>query len=240
MSDGDIVVRKELSPVTVISQFVLSSVGSKFVMAVTGLMLWGFVIGHLVGNLQIFAGAKDSINEYAVFLHEVGHGAVLWGARGSLLLAVTLHIVLGIRLAKLNRQARPTSYATRTWKATNPATLYMAFSGTVILAFIIGHLLHFTIRPGEMMVLDDKNRPDVFLMVHQAFSNPWIVFAYVAAQAVLLLHLFHGTQSLFQSVGFYHPVWTPVIRVAGRAVAALIFIGNLAIPLVIFLVWSKP
>jgi succinate dehydrogenase / fumarate reductase, cytochrome b subunit len=235
MSDSDVVVRRTASPLEVVKTFVLSSVGSKILMAITGLMLWGFVIGHLVGNLQVFTGSSDAINDYGKMLHELGHGTLIWVVRAGLLSCFVLHIVLGIRLAARNRAARPVAYKTRAHARTNGMSLYMALSGTLILAFVVFHLAHFTWHwvPATTYADDAKQRFDVYNMVVSAFKNPGIVIAYVFGQGLLFAHLFHGTASLWQSLGMFHPVWTPLLGRLGRVIAALILVGNVAIPVLI-------
>jgi succinate dehydrogenase / fumarate reductase cytochrome b subunit len=239
MSEGERIVRGARSPLEVALDFLRSSVGAKVIMALSGLVLWGFVIGHLVGNLQVFQGAEP-INAYGEMLHTLGHGAALWVVRAVLLVVVASHIFFGLRLASANRAARgAVGYRLKKPLRTNAAALTMAVSGVVILGFIVFHLFHFTI--GGIVALpppDNKGRVDIFNMVFQAFKTPWIVLVYVVGQTVLLSHLMHGTVSLWQSLGFFHPVWSKGLAIAGRGLAALIFAGNIGIPLAIFLFWK--
>jgi succinate dehydrogenase / fumarate reductase cytochrome b subunit len=239
MSEGERVVRGAQSPVEVTLGFLRSSVGAKVIMALTGLVLWGFVIGHLVGNLQVFQG-PEPLNAYGEMLHTLGHGAAIWIVRAVLLVVVVSHIFFGLRLARLNRAARgPVGYRMKKPMRTNAAALTMAASGILILAFIVFHLFHFTIGGiTALPPLDDKNRTDVFTMVFTAFKTPWIVVVYVVGQSLLLSHLMHGTVSLWQSLGLHHPVWTPALKVIGRTLGILIFAGNIGIPLAIFLFWK--
>ncbi len=242
MSEGERVVRAALPFPRLVGDFVASSVGAKVIMALTGVVLWLFLIGHLVGNLQIFQ-APDAINSYAVFLHSLGHGAALWVVRGALLACFVAHVAMGMRLAALNRAARPIAYAKKRRLRTTPAALWMAASGVLLLAFLVFHLNHFTtglFDPASFGLKDDQGRQDVYRMVWVAFSNPGLVVAYVVAQVVVLSHLLHGTASVWQSVGVNHPTWTPVLSGVGRSVAFLIFLGNIAIPLIILIAWGKP
>lgn len=242
MSEGERVVRGAMPASRVVGDFIKSSVGAKVLMALTGLVLWGFLVGHLVGNLQIFQ-APDAINSYAVFLHSLGHGAALWVVRAALLGCFVLHVVMGLRLAALNRAARPIAYAKKRRLRTNPAALWMAASGVLLLVFLIFHLNHFTtgiFDPASFALKDAQGRQDVYRMVWIAFKSPVLVAIYVAAQLFVLAHLMHGTASLWQSVGLNHPVWTPVLSGLGRSVAFLIFVGNIAIPLIILIAWGKP
>jgi succinate dehydrogenase / fumarate reductase cytochrome b subunit len=238
MSEGERVVRGAKSPVEVTLDFLGSSVGAKVVMALTGLLLWGFVIGHLVGNLQVFQGAEP-LNAYGEMLHNLGHGAAIWVVRAVLLSALAAHIFFGLRLAARNRAARgPVGYRKKQPMRTNAAALTMAASGLLILGFIVFHLLHFTVGGISEIPHEASGRIDVFKMVFTAFKTPWVVVVYVVGQSFLLSHLMHGTASLWQSIGLHHPVWTPALRTIGRTLGVLIFAGNIGIPLAIFLFWK--
>jgi succinate dehydrogenase / fumarate reductase cytochrome b subunit len=243
MSDSDVVIKKTKTPLQVLVDFLGSSVGAKVVMGVTGLGLWGFVLTHMLGNLQIFQGS-EAINAYGHFLqHGLLHGAGVWILRAGLLVLFVSHIAFGMRLAALNRAARPVAYKKKKLMRTNFASMSMAATGLVILAFFVFHILHFT--TGNVLsdlfnqheVVDGVRRHDVFKMIVGAFKIPWVVAVYVVGQVVLLSHLTHGTVSLWQSIGWHHPVWTPALKVIGRALAVCIFAGNIGIPLAILLVW---
>lgn len=242
MSEGERVVRGALPFSRVVGDFVASSVGAKVIMALTGTVLWLFLIGHLVGNLQIFQD-PGAINGYAVFLHTLGHGAALWVVRAALLGCLLAHVGMGMRLAALNRAARPIAYAKKRRMRTSPAALWMAASGVLLFAFLVFHLNHFTtgmFDPASFGLKDAEGRQDVHRMVWVAFTNPALVVLYVVAQVVVLSHLLHGTASVWQSIGVNHPVWTPVLSGVGRSIAFLIFVGNIAIPLIILIAWGKP
>ncbi|MBI1947470.1 MAG: succinate dehydrogenase cytochrome b subunit [Deltaproteobacteria bacterium] len=242
MSDGERVVRGALPVGRLVGDFLGSSVGAKVIMALTGVVLWSFLIGHLVGNLQIFQ-APDAINGYAVFLHTVGHGAALWLVRAALLGCLLAHIAMGMRLTALNRAARPIAYAKKKRLRTTPAALWMAASGVLLFMFLAFHLAHFTIGlvdPSSFGLKDAEGQMDVYKMVWIAFKNPVVVVTYVVAQFFVLSHLMHGTASLWQSIGVNHGVWTPVLSGVGKAIALFIFVGNLAIPVVILIAWGKP
>ncbi|MCC7074238.1 MAG: succinate dehydrogenase cytochrome b subunit [Deltaproteobacteria bacterium] len=220
----------------------MSSVGAKVIMALTGVVLWLFLIGHLVGNLQIFQ-VPDAINSYAVFLHTLGHGAALWAVRASLLACLFAHVGMGLRLAALNRAARPVAYAKTRRLRTSPAALWMAASGVLLFVFLVFHLNHFTtgmFDPASFGLKDAEGRQDVYRMVRIAFSNPGLVVVYVVAQLFVFSHLLHGTASVWQSIGVNHPVWTPVLSGMGRSLALLIFLGNIAIPVIILIVGGRP
>jgi succinate dehydrogenase / fumarate reductase cytochrome b subunit len=242
MSDGDVVDRSGPNILQAALQFLRSSIGAKFLMAITGGGLWLFVIVHLIGNLQILQSAH-AINEYGVTLRKIP--AVLWGIRGLLLAGLVIHVWMGIRLARMNREARgPVGYRKRRDLKTTLMARTMALGGLVVLAFIILHLSHFTLGFGPMQnvfhLTDSDGRHDVFRMVVLSFKNPVIVAIYVIGQLVLLSHLYHASQSLWQSLGVRHPIWTPIIRIAGRALATLIFAGNVGLPLAIYLFWDTP
>jgi len=239
MSEGETVSRGARSPFEVALLFLNSSVGAKVVMGLTGLALWGFVLGHMVGNLQVFQGAEP-LNAYGEMLHTLGHGAGLWAVRSVLIVIVVSHIVFGLKLARQNRLARGVEYRVKKQRRTNLASLTMAVSGLMILAFIVFHLAHFTgglVQP-EFYGPDSKGRHDVFNMVVNGFNTPWIVAIYVVGQTLLLSHLVHGTVSLWQSLGIHHGVWTPALKVLGRGLAIFIVAGNIAMPLAIFLFWK--
>jgi succinate dehydrogenase / fumarate reductase cytochrome b subunit len=239
MSDSERVVSSARSPVEVALMFVNSSVGAKVIMGLTGLALWGFVLGHVVGNLQVFQG-REPLNDYGAFLHGLGHGAAIWVIRAGLLAVVGAHIFFGLKLARQNRMARGSEYRMKKQRRTNLASLTMAVSGLVILAFIVFHILHFTVgvvQP-EFFQNDSKGRHDVFGMVVAGFKTPWITAIYVVGQTLLLSHLVHGTVSLWQSLGVHHLVWSPGLKVIGRALAIFVVAGNIAIPLAIFLFWK--
>lgn len=241
MSDSDVVIKKTKSPVEVVAEFLGSSVGAKVVMAVTGLGLWGFVLAHMLGNLQVFQGAEP-INAYGEFLqHELLHGAGIWLLRSGLIVLFVVHIAFGLRLAAQNRAARPVAYAKKKTMRTNLASLSMAVTGLIVLAFLVFHILHYTtgsITPADFDVHDSKGRHDVFEMVWRGFHNPAIVAVYLIGQIILLSHLTHGTVSLWQSIGWHHPVWTPALKVIGRGLAVAIFAGNLGIVIAVYS-WTR-
>ncbi|HKB40785.1 MAG TPA: succinate dehydrogenase cytochrome b subunit [Gemmataceae bacterium] len=211
-----------------------SSIGRKALMAVTGLGLLGFVIVHMIGNFQVYEG-PDALNAYAKMLREMP--ALLWVARLTLLLLFVAHIYLGITLYRENRAARPVGYVRFQYDQATIATRTMLLSGLVILAFVIFHLLHFTlgaVQPENFAGrhhFDHLGRPDVYAMVVRGFRNPVITISYVVAQLFLGLHLYHAVPSMFQSVGLKHPRYNPLIEKLGLIVALIIVIGNISMPL---------
>jgi len=245
MAEGERVVRGALPATRLAMDFVKSAFGAKVFMAATGLALWAFVIVHLLGNLQIFQGA-EVINAYGPFLRGLGHGTFIWVARGGLILAFAVHIFFALRLAALNRAARPVGYVKKKRMRTTGAAMTMTFSGLLFLAFLFFHLSHTTwgfIVPqyfNDVTLKDGTVARDVFQMMWHGFKIPWLVLVYVIGQIVLLAHLFHGTASLWQSIGWHHPTWSPVVSMLGRAIAAIIFVLNVSMPLYIFFFWGTP
>jgi succinate dehydrogenase / fumarate reductase cytochrome b subunit len=221
-----------------------SSVGSKFLMSLTGLGLIGFVIVHMIGNLLVFAG-RDALNSYAHMLKE--NGELLWFARGALLTIFVVHVILGIRLTLANRAARPIRYQHEDTVQASQASRHMLLTGLVLLAFIIFHLAHFTF--GVVHYPDNKSyfdltqavpggdpahpRQDVYGMVVAGFQNPVITIAYVVAMIFLWLHLWHGGSSWFQSIGLNNPRYWPAIKYVGPVIATVVLIGNCSMPLAV-------
>jgi succinate dehydrogenase / fumarate reductase cytochrome b subunit len=204
-----------------------TTLGAKYVMALTGLGLIGFVLVHMAGNLLIFAGT-DALNSYAEGLKS--KPAFLWSARAGLLFIFLLHLTLAFRLWELNRSARPIRYVYEDTVEASWASRHMMLTGLVLLVFIIFHLAHFTFG-----VVDPAhfNHQDVYRNDVLAFSNPFLTMAYVIAQIVLCLHLWHGGSSWFQSLGINHPQYNKVIRKVGPVIAVLVLLGNCSIPLAV-------
>ena len=204
---------------------VRSSLARKYVMALTGFVLIVFVLGHMAGNLLIFAGPTP-LNHYAEMLK--GNPALLWTARLGLLVAFLLHIDLGIHLALENAAARPVPYVCDRPIVSSWASRHMLLTGLVILAFLLFHLAHFTwgvVQP------DTYDKEDVYNMSIAAYKTWWITGTYLVAQVMLFLHLWHGASSWFQSLGLNHPRYNCCIRGFGPCFATLILIGNCSIPL---------
>jgi succinate dehydrogenase / fumarate reductase cytochrome b subunit len=201
MAEGERVVRGAMPASSVVRQFLLSSVGAKVIMALTGLGLWAFIIIHIIGNLQLFQG-PEAINGYGVWLRSLGHGTFVWVARAGLALCFVVHIVFGIRLAAKNRGARPIRYQKHRLMRSNVAATSMAVSGILILTFLVFHLAHTTwglVLPTlstETTLKDGTPAHDIYTMMSQGFRQWWLVVIYIAGQVILLSHLFHGTASL--------------------------------------------
>ena len=216
------------------NNFFCSSIGKKWIMGITGFMLVGFLIAHLSGNLLIFVG-PEALNEYAEFLE--GLGAPLWIARAGLLTAFVLHIVSAASLSRENRAARPEAYAYKNTVRASIASRSMGISGSFILFFVVGHLLHFTwgvIQPEYAHLEDASGKEDVYGMIVNGFSHAEIVIPYVLALMFVGAHLSHAISSFFQTVGFNHKTYTPLINKAGPMIAAAISLGYISIPLSVF------
>jgi len=227
---------------------VKTTVGTKFVVAITGLLLVGFLIAHFAGNSLIFKG-RDAINAYARGLRDLGW--LLWAARIGLLTIFAVHVFLGIKLNLRNKAARPDKYQHPSTLRASLASRTMLLSGLVILAFAIYHLAHYTFTVVQMapsgqnfheLVQTGWNphdptepRADVYNMVVYGFSNVWISASYIIAQLILGLHLSHGIASTMQTLGWNSPKYWPMIRNLGWLVTAIIVIGNMTIPVAVLM-----
>jgi len=222
-----------ISPINRAVRFWEAPIGKKVVMAITGLILFGYVIGHLLGNLQIYAADHQQINRYAAFLHSPGNVIPLWVIRALLLAAVILHIVSATQLWMQNRAARPYSYKKKADVPTAYAARTMRWSGVIVGAFIVFHILHLTV--GTVLPIRDvaENSPDVRYNVISGFQVPAVAGFYIVAMILLCMHLYHGLWSLCQSLGISHPRYTPMIKKASALVAILIAIGNISIPVAV-------
>jgi succinate dehydrogenase / fumarate reductase, cytochrome b subunit len=207
-----------------------STNGKKIVMAVTGAIMFGFVIGHLAGNLQIFEGPAK-LNAYGRFLHNIGE--LLWPVRIVLIAAVILHITATVQLALRNKAARPVGYSRKEAINSSFASRTMYWSGPIVLAFIIFHLLQFTagvIHPESKFI-----EGDIYHNVVAGFRVWWVSAWYIFAVTLLGIHLRHGFWSLFQSLGLNHPRHTPVLKNLALALAVIITVGFISIPISVLL-----
>jgi succinate dehydrogenase / fumarate reductase cytochrome b subunit len=234
-------VRVERPRTGVLASITQSSVGRKMIVAVTGIILMLFVIGHLIGNLQIFLG-PEWINGYAQHLRDLG--PLLWAIRGVLLLTVFLHIYFTVQLAIANRRARPAGYVDKEHVKASFASRHMVASGFVVLAFIIFHLLHFTARKFNpqfpLLKNDPLNHYDVFSMMVYGFQNIYVSTFYIIGLFLLTLHLTHGASSFFQSLGLNNKKLTPTLAHGARIFAWLLFIGYASIPVAVLLGFILP
>lgn len=208
---------------------------SKVAVALSGLGLAGFVVFHMLGNLQVFEG-PDALNGYAALLREMP--IVLWTARLGLLTVAVVHIALAIQLALRNRRARPVAYAVREYRIASMASRTMALTGGVLLLFIVFHVLHLTVGlvdPSFHDHVDEQGRADVYGKVLHAFHNPLYVALYCASQLVIGMHLSHAVSGSLQTLGFEHAALNRCFKAAGPAVAMFVVLGNLMIILAVFL-----
>lgn len=206
------------------------SLAQKIVMAGSGLLMLCFVLGHMLGNTTIFGG-PESLNGYAHHIQNLG--PLLWLMRIIMLVVVLLHIFLGIKLTLENWQARPTRYAVTTYRRSTFSSRTMVYTGLIVLAFIVYHLLHFTFlvtNPAVSHLVDALGRHDVYFMVVKSFRNAGIVLAYVLALSALFLHLSHGISSLFQTMGLNTDRLLPKMETFGKGLALVLLVGFGLVP----------
>ena len=213
-----------------IAGFYRSTIGKKVVMGVTGLIGVVFVLGHMIGNLQVFQGAAK-INAYGAFLH--GPAAeLLWVVRVVLIAAVVLHVVAAVQLTRQKQLARPVAYTRRDPQVSTLASRTIRWGGALLLIFIPLHILHFTTggwRPQRVFV-----HGDVYLNVVRSFRIWWVVLFYVLAMIALGLHLYHGAWSSLRTLGFAKASPDPLHRRIALAIAIVIWLGFTAVPVAVF------
>jgi len=202
-------------------------------MAITGMILFGYVLGHMIGNLQIFSPDPDQINRYAAFLHSSANIAPLWAIRSILFAAVVLHIVAAIQLTKLKSDARPVGYIKKKDVPASYAARTMIWSGPIIAAFVIFHVLHLTV--GAVMPLREVGvgQPDVRYNVISGFQNPAVSLFYILAMALLCIHLYHGLWSMLQSLGWVSARRSEAIKKGAAGFAILVCLGFAAVPIAV-------
>jgi succinate dehydrogenase / fumarate reductase cytochrome b subunit len=219
--------------------FCLDTVELKWVMAVTGVGLVAFVIVHMLGNLQIFLG-RDAINDYAQLLKS--NAILLWGFRLGLLAITVAHVASAVALISINRAAAGKErYTMKRDLGASLASRSIVLSGLVVLAFVIYHLLHFTVMAfhPEYHALDDRGRHDVYGMMVAGFSNPLISGFYIISVGLLALHLSHGVSSVFRTMGVASRRVFLLASVLGHGLALVIFLGFAAVPASVLLGWVK-
>jgi succinate dehydrogenase / fumarate reductase, cytochrome b subunit len=221
----------------VVAGFFKSSLGKKYIMALTGVGLFFFVVGHMLGNLQIFLG-PESINRYGSFLQSLGE--LLWVARIALVVIVLLHIWSAVKLSAENRAARPVGYGDYVPKGSSYASRTMLMSGLIIAAFIIYHLLHFTVQApvngtgtNFVELHDEKGRHDVYRMMVLGFRVWYVSLFYIVGMVLLSLHLSHGVSAMFQSLGLRNRGWQPFIKGFARFIAIVLLLGYCSIPIAV-------
>ncbi len=226
---------------SIIVNFYSSTIGKKVAMALSGLVLVLFVLGHMAGNLKIFAGINQTsgdykIDDYGRFLRSMGaemlgDSGVLWVVRIVLLMCLIIHAVSGILLARANRAAKPKAYKVRSYRSANAASLTMIYGGLFLLFFVVFHILHFTTGTLHWSFVEGE----VYANVWQSFQSFFTAGFYVVAMALLALHLYHGTWSMFQTLGIDTPRWNKGFRISAKVVAVALFVGFSAVPVSIAL-----
>lgn len=225
-----------------ICSFWQSTIGKKILVALTGIIFLLFLVGHLAGNLLVFLG-PDAINEYGVFLHDLGHGFAVWIARAGLLAALAVHVVLTVQLSAANHKAKP-AYAYPNTVQTSRSARIMIWSGLTILAFLVYHLLHFTVRVGNeydgesyltTLPMHEGEVHNVYKMMIDGFSWAPAAIFYLIGLTLLCSHLSHGVASVFQTLGVRSEKTRGLIKKLGWAYAIFIYLGFSSIPIAIWI-----
>ena len=217
-----------VNPLARVGRFYDLPIGKKAVMAVTGLILFGYLVAHLLGNLQIYTGDETALNNWAALLH--ARPALLWAARLILLGSVVLHIVASYQLWALKRAARPDRYVKKDDVPASYAARTMLWSGPIIAAFVIFHVVHLTTGSVPGLPVEEL-KP--YHNVIAGFQHPWVSIFYIVAMALLGVHLYHGLWSMFQSLGISHPRYTPAFKKFAAIFALFIALGNISIPVAV-------
>ncbi len=215
--------------------FTTASVGKKVLMAITGIILIGFLIVHLIGNLQLFIG-QEQLNKYAETLQSLG--ALKWGFRLFLLVLAVIHVWKGVVLWLENRRARPIGYRREDTVQASLSSRTMIYTGLLIFSFVVYHLLHFTLvvtNPEYTQLKDSLGRVDVYSMVITGFSNIAIAIVYLAAMFLLAYHLSHAAESFFQTMGWANDKYLPKLKVLSNLFAIVIFIGYASMPVAVLM-----
>ena len=217
-------------------EFYRSAVGKKWVMAITGVMLLGFVVAHLLGNLKVYFGAEE-INEYGEALRDLGGHLVprthlLWLLRFGLIAAFALHVHAAYTLSYTNWKARGGRYATRDYAVASYASRTMRWTGTIVLLYLGFHLADLTWGVGPAAT-DEFFRGDIYTNLILSLERVPVAALYIVANLALGVHIWHGSWSLFQSLGWSHPRFNRWRRLAAWAVAGAIVVGNLSFPIAV-------
>ena len=208
--------------------FLDSSVGKKVVMAVTGIVLFGFVTVHMLGNLTAYMG-REAMNGYAEFLQTLVHGKGIWIFRLVLLASVGLHAWAALTLTLANRAARPVGYRAQQYRAATLASRTMRYSGVVLGVFIVYHILHFTTGTVHPSFI----KGDAYHNFTTGLAVPWTAAFYVVAQVCLGFHMWHGVWSLTQTLGWAHPRYNALRRRFAYVMAVLVAGVNISYPLAV-------
>ena len=214
--------------------FLASTIGRKIVMAVTGVVLFGFVVGHMIGNLQVYIG-PESLDAYGRFLREFLHGGGLWIVRAVLLVSTLLHIWAAWSLSRTSWSARPVGYRETVHRESTYASRTMRWSGPILALFVVYHLLHLTIGSVHPAFQEGK----VYANVVSGF-RVWPVSAfYIAAMLALGLHMYHGVWSMTQTLGLSHPRYDRLRRAGAALFTGLVVAGNISIPVAVLAGWVR-
>ena len=222
------------------AQLVGTSVGKKILMAVTGFVAFGYIIGHMLGNLQIFIG-PDQINTYAKALHM--YPALLWVVRSALIVAFGIHVWLGAQLKLENMAARPIGYERKNTVKATLASRTMIWTGLTVFAFLVYHILHFTattIDPSFATFEDMQQRHDTYRMIIVGFQNVPVSIMYIISVGLVCYHLSHGIASMFQSLGWNNRDAEKKLRVIAVAISTIVFLGFAAVPVAVLTGYLKP
>lgn len=206
-----------------------TTIGKKAVVAVSGAVLYGFVIVHMLGNLQVFLG-PSVYNAYAASLKATA--PLLWGVRLTLIVALVAHVVTTLSLVARSAGARPVGYRLQRHSATSYAAITMRYGGPALALYVLFHLAHFTF-PGIAMGHYTHSHTDVYANFVNGFSVPWVTAIYIAAQVFLGLHLYHGSWSMLQTLGASHPRYNGIIRLIPQALGLGVATGNIIMPLAV-------
>ena len=216
-----------------------TAVGKKYVMAITGIGMMGFVLFHMIGNLKMYLGAED-LNHYAEFLKRLLYPlapeeTVLWILRGGLITMLLLHVHAALTLTRLNRQARAVKYqSARDYQVANFASRSMRLSGVVVLSFIVWHLLDLTFGTVNTVGANgDFVKAEVYDNVVRSFDRPVVAIFYILANVLLGIHLFHGAWSIFQSLGWNNPRFNKWRRGFAAGFATVVVVGNISFPIAV-------
>jgi succinate dehydrogenase / fumarate reductase cytochrome b subunit len=226
-----------------IVRLVTSSLGKKFLMALTGIILAGFVLGHMCGNLQVFL-APHWINSYAHHLQSLPYG-LLWVVRAVMLAAVLIHAVTAVSLARENKAARPETYRKDATVQASLSSRTMIYSGIFLFAFIIFHIFHYTVKNMyglDAYMINDLGHgplehavPNVYAIMYMGFSVWYISLVYLVAVFCLCSHLSHGVASIFQSLGLRNEIWRYRLEAFSKAYGIIVFLGFASIPVCVLL-----
>ncbi len=218
-----------------LGRYLRSSIGAKHMMAATGLIFVLFALQHMTGHFVMFLG-RDAYNDYAHWAQNLGHGSIKWLIRGGLLLALVVHVWFAARLTVQNRAARRQPYRVFKTRTTTVWARVMIYTGIVVLAFLVFHIVHFTVglvQPEHFHTLDAAQRYDAYSMFVAGFQSTPILVFYLGGMTLLALHLRHGIGSIFQTLGMDHPTYERAVTATGPVLTLALYIGFIVPPLAV-------